>query len=219
MLVSPGVDGWEVLYERSDEDAAASYRDVSVSSLGSVSRAFDGSTLTIPQSEFDPWTPDTCDLVEITGDGDPTYHQVTAVTTSGSDYVLTISPVAPGGFNTYDWHQGYACTLLWQAQHAAGMGHRWQELHAEFGSVTSEYLTTATVDMGGAAHRDASPSSVEATITPTVTYSEPVRTGLPRACVRTPQFYPYLHVCGAGLLWELTHLYVHHTPTSRRVRR
>lgn len=220
MLVSPGVSGWEVLYERSDEDSAKSYRDVS--SLGLTISKTTGTEITIATSAFGAYTPAACDVMVVKDVSETNLGAfvVESVTVDGSDYDIVLSGTPSGGTPaTADWHQGYACTMIWHPLHAQGLGHRWQELHAEFGPVSSQYLTSVPVDMGGGAHRDSGVSSVQATITPDVALSEPLRAGLPLACVRTPHYYPYAKICVAGVLWELLHLYVHTTATSRRVNR
>lgn len=215
MIVSPSWDSWTALYERSAEATAASYRDESAA-LGSEYQT--NGVMTVAKSLI-PWTPTTCDVVQTAEDGS-TYYPVLAVASNGANWDITISTASTNDIGvsvgSATLHQGIAATMLWQPQHGGGMGHRWAELHAEFAGCSAAYLSTIPVELGGAAHRDASPSSVTATITPTVTYSAPVRAGLPRECVRTPHLYPYARICTAGALWELSHVYAYGYPTSQR---
>ena len=216
-------------YERADRTAAASYRDASFSTIPIY--AVSGSTITVRKSELSGETLAACSVVYANPDGDPApgyngYGKITAVADSSTYgaafWDLTISfeaTISPSNSYTLDIHQGWGSTLLWQAQQLPGVGNRWQEHHVSFEAAESAYLTDPTIDIGGAAHRDSSPSSVSPTMPSGITYSEVIRTGLPRACVRTPHLYPYVKICGAGLLWELSDVVLHHTPTSRRVNR
>jgi len=206
-------------YERTAETDPASYFDASSGSISATVATGVGasfSTVTVAKADV-PWTPTVCDVVNAQADGGATYFGVTAVAEDGTDWDITLDGVATAGNVTLS--QGFASTMQWQAQQLGGLGQRWQELHLGLERVESEYLSTMTVAVGGAAHRDAAVSTVNATITPTVTYSQPLRAGVPRACVRTPHLYPYAQICGAGFYWELASAYAHHTTTSRRVAR
>lgn len=220
MLVSPSWASWSVLYERSDEDAAASYYD---ETAGLGAEHHKNGVVTVAKSLI-PWTPTTCDVMQVTAavDGE-SYLAVTAVASNGTDWDLTISSTNTNDINvsigTATLYQGIGAVLMYQPQQAMGLGHRWAELHAHFAACTSAFGLSIPVLLGGAAHRDSAVSTVTASVTPPVTLSEPVRGGLPRACVRTPHFYPYVKVCTAGAAWELSHIYAHGYPTSRRVAR
>ena len=219
LLACPVSDNWLAYYERTDEGVAESYIDaisgsISASVLTGVGASF--STVTVAKADV-PWTPTTCDIVNAQAEGGAAFFRITAVQADGTDWDLTLDGVATTGSVTL--YQGFAATMQWQAQQMAGMGQRWQEIHLGLERVTSEHLATVPVAVGGAAHRDAVVSTVSATITPTVTYSQPLRAGVPRACVRSPHLYPYAQICGAGFHWELSSVYLHHTTTSRRVAR
>ncbi len=216
MLVSTAEAAWTVLYERSDEDDADSYRD---EHTGSVTVSISSSVVTVAKADI-PWTPTTCDLFKEAGEPVPPatgYYAITAVVENGSDWDITVNG-SPSGV-TGQFVQGYEVALMWQAQHAAGIGQRWSEIHLELLDSSRALLTGWDLEVGGATHRDSSPSTVTATRSADVTYSSPVRVGCHRNLVRTPQLYPYVRQCGAGTLFRLSHVYLHHTPASRRVAR
>lgn len=219
MLACPVSDSMVAYYERSDEGVPESYVDAitaSISATVATSVTTGLTTVTVAAADV-PWTPSTCDVLAVSGGDASGYNTVSSVVASGTDWVYTL--VGGGSAGSVVVHQGIACTMQWQAQQQAGTGQRWQELHLGFEQVQSAYVATMPVEVGGAAHRDAAVSTVTATITPTVTYSQPLRAGVPRACVRSPHFYPYAQICGAGFAWELASVYAHHTGTSRRVAR
>lgn len=217
-------------YERADRTAAASYVDATKTDIPIY--AVSGDTVTVRKTDLDGFTIPACSTVYVDpGESLPGYQGYGRVTTSadsstyGAGFIdLTVSWEASTGSpattsRTLDVYQGWSAAMLWQAVQLPGLGNRWQEHHVAFEAAESAYLTDPTISVGGAAHRDSSPSSVSPTFPTGITYSEVVRTGLPRACVRTPHLYPYVRICGAGLLWELSETTLHHTPTSRRVNR
>ena len=219
LLSCPVSDDWLAYWERTDEGDPASYIDAITGAVSVTITTVVGASVSVVRvAKADvPWTPTACDLCEASAGDGADFAGVVSVASSGSDWLLTLDRLASGSFATL--YQGLDCVMQWQAQQMAGLGQRWQELHLGFERVESEHLATVPVAVGGAAHRDATVSTVEATITPEIIYSRPLRAGVPRACVRSPHLYPYARLCGAGFYWELASAYVHHTGTSRRVSR
>lgn len=86
MVVAPGVDSWSLVYERSDEDSAASYRDVTLASLAGTAGA---GPVRIAQSAFAGHIPAEGDVLAVGS----ARARVAGVETDGPDYVLAL----PGG--------------------------------------------------------------------------------------------------------------------------
>jgi len=204
---------WSAFYERSDEDAAASYRDQVATVLPTWNSATE---IQVPMASI-PWTPTACDVLQVFSEPN-TFPAISSVVASGPDWIITLDP---GGFvgSLVRFHEGYSCSMLWQAQHLPGFGSRWTELHAELLDGSSEYLPTWTLDLGGQGDRGSTPSSVQNAITSDVLVSRPVRCGMPRETVRATHLYPYAHVCAAGVLWRIGELELRGVATSRRVAR
>lgn len=217
MVVSPGVDGWALLYERSDEDSAASYRDVTLGGpLSPIAASWSGSVATIAQSALDPYVPAAGDVLANT-ELPAAFRRVTAVEEAGANYALTVDGTAIS--SALAWHQGYACAVEWQAQHLPGQGSRWQEEHVVLEADASAYVTTWPLDVGGQPSEASSASTVTATVTPNSSPYQTVRVGVPRAIVRAYQMGPRIAVNCAGVLWRVAELALHFTGQSPRVRR
>lgn len=232
---------WGVYYERSDEDAAASYRDLLADNV--VPSSWTSTTVVVLTKTDIPWTPTTCDVLEHRLG---TFHSITAVADTGSTWTLTVTPavgatsdcdyfltdeggdyvvdesgdriILSSGTCDVDLHQAFTSEMTWQTQHLPGRGNRWQEIHAQLLDGASAYVDW-TLTLGGATENDETPLEVDATVSADVARSRPVRVGVPRDMVRAAHVYPYAKVCEAGVLWRLGELEYHHTPEGRRVRR
>lgn len=243
LLIGYGTGSWSCLYERSDEDAAASYRDQVTSAI--TPSSWTSTTVAVVAKTDVPWTPSVCDVVELPDHG--TYHAVTAVVDGGSTWTITFSPAAgsvtgceyvlvdesgdlivdesgdgillSSGSCDLILHEGYASTMLWQAAHIPGLGGRWQEIHAHLLDSSSGLRSSWALALGGQADGMAAPESTSITVASSVSLSRPVRTGMPRNTVRSTEVYPYAKHCGAGVLWRLSELALHATPTTRKVSR
>lgn len=215
LIVSPGVDAWSVLRERSDEDSAASYHDASLSGVsGSLD---DSTTLRAAITAFAPWTPAAGDVVRVALGDVAAWRRVTAVATDGSDYVLTLDGIALS-VSGFEWRQSYQTAIEWQAQHLPGLGSRWEELHLALGTSSSGYTSTWPMDVGARVGETGLTAVVTPTITPGGT-SQVVRVGPSREMVRAYHCYPRLAVRHAGALWLASEMALHVSPQSRRVRR
>lgn len=211
MVVSPGIDAWELLYERTVATAGA-HTDV-VLSLLSASRS--GSDVTISVASFGGYEPRPGDVLR-DSEGLET-DRVTAVSTVGSDYVLTVT--GTGVTSTVSWFQSIPCTVEWQPQHLPGRGSRWQEVHVTLESDASAYVDAWPLDVGGQPSEATSASTVTATVTSSGAPYQAIRVGLPRAIVRAYQMGPRIEVSCAGVLWRVAELALHVTGQSRRIRR
>lgn len=212
---SPEIAAWAALYERSDEDAALSYRDASLSGLAGTVNIL---TVTIATSAFGGYVPAAGDVLT---DGSAVSRRVTSVSSGGGNYSLTMESSGLSGVS-FTWSQGYAVTLEWQAQQLPGGGCRWEEMHAHLQLALSAGVTSFPALIGGYSQRDTAAS----TVTPTITtldqssrQSGIVRVGPPRDIVRAAHMYPYWQVKTAGTLWHLAGLDLHLTPATRRVAR
>jgi hypothetical protein len=217
MVHSPEISAWSLLYERSDEDSFASYKDASFDVACSIS----GTVATIAQSAFGGFVPAVGDLIA----GIQTQSLVTAVATSGSDYLLTLEQ-SHAAAAAVGWWQGYACIAEWQAQHLPGISSRWTEAHAEFQAVRSfrqalgGVALGTPVAIGGITETMTSASTVTATVNITSATRESLtRVGLPRAIVRGSRLYPRLSVTCATAFWLLCGLTLHTLPQQKRVSR
>jgi hypothetical protein len=214
MVHSPEISAWSLLYERSDEDSFASYKDASFDVACSIS----GTVATIAQSAFGGFVPAVGDLIA----GIQTQSLVTAVATSGSDYLLTLEQ-SHAAAAAVGWWQGYACIAEWQAQHLPGISSRWTEAHAEFQAVRSfrqalgGVALGTPVAIGGITETMTSASTVTATVnTTSATRESLTRVGLPRAIVRGSRLYPRLSVTCATAMWLLCGLTLHTLPQDKR---
>lgn len=223
MLACPAANGTATiaLYERTDEGAAASYVDAIVAGITPDGI---GTSTTFTLSDFGGFSPAACDVLAYLPDEgeDVEYFLVTSVSEPDDGQItFTLSGTPTNGDGSVTWYQGWKSEILWQALRLGGLGQRWQELHIEFEETDSAYLASGSVELGvgGAAHRDAAVSTVSAVFPGAVTYSDTVRVGVPRACVRTQHLYPYASICGAGVRWEMGRIIAHHSITSRRVSR
>lgn len=212
LLVSPGHDAWSMLYERNDEDAAASYRDEAATG---VTVTWSTTTLIKVLKTAIDWTPAAGDVaVDLNG----TASVVASVSDGTTTWDLTLAS-ALAGADTVALHQGIPCTMLWHAQRVPGNSTRWHEIHAELLDGESEYLAAWTLALGGQTDRDAAPLAVEPSVTSDVARSRTVRVGPPRDIVRAAHLYPYAQVLAAGVRWRISELALHGNPTGRRVRR
>lgn len=243
LLVGWGTSEFAALYERSDEDSGASYRDQHIEDV--VPSSWTSTTVVVITKTDIPWTPTTCDVLEHRLG---TYHAITSVVDTDPTWTITVTPavgatsactyylldedgfyivdesgdriILSTGTCTVELHEAITATMLWQTQHLPGRGNRWQEIHAQILDGSSAYVDDWTLTLGGATENDATPLSVSATVSDgDVSLSRPVRVGAPRDMVRAAHVYPYARVCEAGVLWRLGELEYHHTPEGRRVRR
>lgn len=241
MVVAVGTSGWDAFYERSDEDSDSSYRD-RVSSTITPNEWTTTTVVDITKTDVD-WDPTVCDVLEYQGDT-TTYHRVTDVADGGSSWIITVTP-AVAATACFDFlvdefgdflvdesgdflvsesescavvlHEGFAVTLLWQAEHLPGMGGFWTEIHAQLLDGSSGLLDTWLLELGAQGHGMAAPEDADIAVSSDVALSRPYRVGIPRNAMRSVQLYPYAKVCTAGVLWRLSELHLHATPTSRRV--
>ncbi len=214
LAVVPTLDAaWEVVYERSAEATSTSYRDHSVSKLEAT---ISGTSVTIAIADFGPFTPVAGDVLVDT-DGDA--RSISSVASGGGNYTLTVLTGMAG--STVDWHQAYACTLIWQAQHLPGLGLRWQEIHVALQESDSAYLTTWPMLVGGTAVASVSMATdwVTCSVPESLETGGIVRVGPPRSIVRNARLSPLVIVTTAGVLWQLSELALHHSMQSRRVSR
>ena len=187
----------------------------------------------IPQGDFGPGEyqvliVDQADL-DVTpqaGDSwltDNVTYPILDVSEDSGSWLLTLdSPHFNEVPETGTWLESYPIQCLWQAQHLAGLDQRWQELHLALNGPAGSPGTPLNIHMsvgGGSTLSDSGVSTVPLNVTGTALFGASLRVGLPRAVVRTPQLFPCLLTRCAGFGFDLTHLYLHHTTTGRRVAR
>ncbi len=215
-IVAPNVSAWKALYERSDEDAAASYHDAELSSLSGTLTG--GTSLVIAVADFAPWTPAAGDVVRVTlGDG-VAWRRVTDVSSDGTDYTLTLEAAGTSA-GSVEWRQRIPSAVEWQAQRLPGVGCRWQEEHVHLESDASAYVSTWPLVVGGTVGGQTSTVTVTATITPAGARSTVQRIGVPRDMVRAFDLFPRIEIACAGVLWRLAEINLHVTPQSQRIAR
>jgi hypothetical protein len=198
-VYSAAIDAWSVLYERIDEDAAATYVDAS---LAGLTASISGTSVTIATSAFGGHTPQIGDVVV---DGSSVVRRVTAVQTSGSDKILTVTSSGMSGV-TADWHQRIRSTLKWQAQTMPGQCMRWFEWHARWGSSDSQYISPWPAEFGGASsERGGSALSADVKLATDLGGESVVtRVGPPRDLLRVTELYPQIDIRTAGVWWVLS---------------
>ncbi len=218
LAVGGGTEDWRVLFERTSSPLRCDRSVASITqSNGGVVGGYQVVQITIPSGI-------PTDTAPVAGDAwisDGVVYRIRDVEESFGAWNITLDTGSLGTLPASGtWLEGYDMTMLWQAQHLAGLGQRWQELHLEMGPLGASENVPALIafEVGAAAHM-ASTSTVSLSVSGYAPLSAPLRVGLPRAVVRTPHLYPALSTRCAGQGFDLTHLYLHHTTTGRRVAR
>jgi hypothetical protein len=216
LAYSPDVAAWHVLYQRVDEDDAASYRDVTLSGL-TASITGGGLTVTIATSAFGAFTPVVGDVLVGVTSGTA---RITAIVTGGGNYTITVDAALAGA--TVTWHQQIAVIVQWNAQYMPGRCTRWFEWHAHMQLSNSAYLASPwQMSLGGNTSDRANSDTVTAsvpTLAATSTAAQVVRVGPPRNLVRATELYPIIRVKEPGVMWAIAELDLHAvTPQSQRV--
>jgi hypothetical protein len=227
MIASPGISAWAMLYERTaSPGTGADHKDHTIAVFSGSPSLSPAGVLTVVAADFGGYVPKACDIVGLAGYGDGGgvgYYEVSSVATSGANYLITLVDASFSGEISLSvavsrWSQGWSNALMWQAQHLAGLGQRWQEEHVHFGTFESEYQSSGVpVYVGGMTELDTSVATVEATVGTANTKGRIARVGVPRECVRGQRLYPYVKICSAGVYFEIEHVYLHHATNSKRV--
>lgn len=201
----------QVYYERTDEDAAASYYDRTKTGTG-LSPA--SNRVVWPQADFDGEVPKVGDVAEFTD-----AHRITAVSVDGSDYLIDFAETPVG--STATWYQSIVGTCEWQALTLPATYTRWIEAHLQLldGATGFDAITSAQPTVGGRVEGASTADTIAITANVSATRSAIEKVGVPRNLVRAKHFYPEIVFTEAGILWRFGEPQFWAEPGSVRVSR
>ncbi len=211
LLVAPGADAWLLDISSRQEDSPLGYVDVQLIDL--AASTLSGDEITVLKTAFSGRVPVVGDILE----DDTGAALIATVVDGGSTWNMTFDRAIDITSGTVTWRQGYEVELVWQGMvMRAAVDALWQELHVSLSAAGHAFLSSWSMELGGAAHRSSAPAYAPVTVDDT-SYTRPLRQGIGPTVARTPHFYPAVRVRSPGALWRLGTLTAYAEPASRRV--